>query len=69
MNKFVKLHISTDDVVYVSIEKVMSMKPVKSGTLLKFIVPNFVEENGRISSQLYHITVLESIEEILEECR
>ena len=69
MNKFVKLHISTDDVVYVSIEKVMSMRPVKSGTLLKFIVPNFVEENGRISSQLYHITVLESIEEILEECR
>lgn len=68
MAKFIKLHISTNDVVYVCIDNVMSMTPLKNGTLLKFVVSDIVEENGRIRSRLHKITVSEGIEEILEMC-
>ena len=69
MAKFVKLHISADDVVYVSMEMVISMTPVKNGTLVRFIMPEFVEENGIIASKPYRITVKESIDEILNMCQ
>ena len=66
MFKILKLHKSTNDVVYVSIEKVVLMTPVENGTLLNFDVPDIIEENGKISSRLHKLTVSESIEEILE---
>ena len=47
----------------------LTMTPVKDGTLLRFAVPDFTKENGVLSTKLYKITVSESIDEIIEMCK